>query len=198
MGPIGNSSWHNLLDPFRYTRGNAKNAFTTWQDVAGDAANLFTLPRTLGNELRAGTQIHLHAQGEYSALTAATLQLGFIYGATPSAVGGTIVAQNAAFTLGTTPASWPWRMFWDGVVNLENGTASTIYGMGTVEIGSSLTAFQSTGPVVIPATAAARSVTIDTTVRAAWGVGAAWGASSASNQVIVDLFRAEIVNQGKS
>ena len=37
MSPIGNNTWDNVLDPHPVARGDAKNTFTSYQDVAGTA-----------------------------------------------------------------------------------------------------------------------------------------------------------------
>ena len=65
-----------------------------------------------------------------------------------------------------------------------------------IDLGTSLTAYSSTA---LPVTAAARSVTIDTTVaRPNWGVGCAVGTSGGGNGVTVDLFTCKILNVGKT
>ncbi len=185
-----------MLDPHPQARGTAKNTFTTWQDVAGVASDLSSLPATLGNELRKGTQGHLEARGEFSTTVTPTLQFGFIYNATPAAAGGTILAQNAAVATGSGAAAWPWWAVLDFIVTVINGASSTIYVQGSTKMGTSLTAYGT--EVIIPATAAARAVTFDPTIKALWGVGAAWGTSSVSNSITVDMFRADILNQGKT
>jgi hypothetical protein len=126
------------------------------------------------------------------------MQLGFAYGIT-SAGGllstGITIAANALTAVGTSPAAWPWHMHWSGVVT-TTGSAGVIYGQGILDLGSSLTAIT---VVPIPITAAARSVTgFDTTVQKNWSVFAQWGTSAAGNQIIVDVFTAKVLNQGKT
>lgn len=187
---MGNSTWHNALDPFPVARGAAKNTFTTWQDVSP-----LPLPATYANELKVGTKIELEAWGEITGSGTPTLQLGFIYGAAAGAAGGTIIAASGVITLATTAAAWPFHMQWGGIVTAV-GSAAVIYGSGILDLPTSLIAFASSA---IPITAAARSVgSLDTTAMKLWGVGAAFGTSAAGNQVIVDVFNATAVNQGKT
>lgn len=190
---MGNNSWDNTLDPFPQVRGAAFNTFTTAKDVSP-----VPLPVCYGNELKLGSRVELEAWGEYSSTATPTFRLGFAYGIT-SAGGllstGVEIAGNALTANVGTPAAWPWHMHWSGVITAV-GTSGVIYGSGIIDLGSSLTAMNP--GINMPVTAAARSVTIDTTVLKAWSVFAAWGASAAGNQVIVDVFTAKIVNQGKT
>jgi len=189
---VGNNTWDNTLDPFPTVRGASFNTFTTAKDVSP-----VPLPLTLGNELRLGSKVELEAWGEYSGTTGNTMQLGFAYGIT-SAGGllstGVTIAAGALTAVGTSPAAWPWHMHWSGVVTAV-GTSGVVYGSGILDLGSSLTAFTSSA---IPQTAAARSVTIDTTVTKAWSVFGQWGTSAAGNIIVVDVFTAKVVNQGKA
>lgn len=190
---MGNNTWDNTLDPFPTVRGASFNTFTTAKDVSP-----VPLSVTYGNELRLGSKVELEAWGEYSGTTGNTMQLGFAYGIT-SAGGllstGITIAAGALTAVGTSPAAWPWHMRWGGIVT-STGTAGVIYGSGVLDLGSSLTAFTTSA---IPQTAAARSVTgFDTTVQKAWSVFGQWGTSAAGNIIIVDVFNAKVVNQGKT
>lgn len=188
---MGNSTWVNSLDPFTLARGAAKNTFTAWQDISP-----LPLPATYANELKIGTAIELEARGEFSTTGTPTLQLGFIYGATAGATGGTVLAQTAATATASGAAAFPWHLHYTGIVTAIGAAGLTIYGHGIADIGSALTTMTST---FYPVTAAARAVaSMDSTTMKLWGVGAAWGASSASNQIIVDVFSAVLYNQGKT
>jgi hypothetical protein len=193
---MGNSTWDNLLDPFVTARGTSKSTFSTFQDIAGLTNRFDSLPQTIAKELKLGSKVALDARGEYTCLTSATVQLGFIYNATPNAAGGTTLAASGVITAGTTPTAWPWMLEYEGIVTSigQAGANSVIYGHGSLKLGTSLTVFSETA---IPITAAARQVSIDAGITALWGVGCAYGASSASNQVICDIFNARILNQGK-
>lgn len=184
-----NSTWSNLLDPFPIARGAAVNTFTTFRDVSPTP-----LVASMAGQLVVGTKVNLEAWGEYTCTTGITIQLGFIYNATAGAAGGTTLAASGVITTGTTPTAWPWHLKWAGIVTAI-GSSGVIYGQGILDLGTSLTAWASSP---LPVTAAARSVTIDTTVpRPLWGVGCAMG-TSGSNGPTVDVFNVEIVNQGKT
>jgi hypothetical protein len=184
-----NQTWENLLDPHPIARGAAKNTFTAFQDVSP-----LPLPALLANELKVGSKVELEAFGEFSTTGTPTLQIGFIYGATAGAAGGVTLAASGAITTASAAAAFPWHAKWVGTVTAV-GTSGVIYGAGILDLGTSLTAFAASA---MPITAAARSVAIDTTAAKLLGVGAAWGTSSASNSITVDLFTAKIVNQGKT
>jgi hypothetical protein len=66
-----------------------------------------------------------------------------------------------------------------------------VLGQGLLDLGTSLTAFSSNA---MPVTAAARTVTRDTTISWCFGICAAFSASSASNQVQVDSLRVMLFN----
>lgn len=184
---MGNSTYSNTLDPFHRARGAAVNTFTTFRDVSPTE-----LATTYANELRIGTKIEVEAWGEFSTTATPTLQFGIIYNATAGAAGGTTLAASGTITTGSGAAAWPWHLNWHGLVTAV-GASGVIYGQGILDLGTSLIAF---APSSMPITAAARSVTIDTTIKALWGVGAAFNASSASNQVRVDVLNVKFLNQG--
>jgi len=162
------------------------NTFTTKQDVSP-----VSVPVMTPNRFRVNTQLMIRAWGNYSALTAAVLTLGFWFGTRLGVITGDIVLAPA-FTCGTTPAAWAWHMEWDGVVT-ATGAAGTLRGQGKIQFGSSLTVFNAETP--IPVTDAARSVaSFDTTIERAIGVSASWGASSASNQIVTDGHRVTVLN----
>jgi len=181
---MGNNTWDNLLDPTAVARHAAQNTFTGILDITPTP-----LPATYANELKLGSRICVEAWGEYSSLTGATLGLGVWYGAVAQ------VWAMAQFTLGTTPTAWPWRLRWTGLVTAV-GATGTIDGMGEAKIGSSLTAFNV--EQALPATAAARIVTVDTTILKNWGVSANYGASSASNSITCYCCNVSILNQGST
>ena len=191
---MGNNTWQQVLDPFKRARGAAKNTFTSYQDVYGVVSDLGSLPQSQPTDLKLGTKIQCEAFGEFSTTGTPTLQIGGIYGATPLAAGGVAFAQSAVITTGSGAAAWPWHWNCWGIITTV-GTSGVLYIHGILDLGTSLTALSSSP---CPVTAAARSVTIDTTVAKLWGLGAAFGTSSASNSITVDGFRVEIMTQGIS
>lgn len=195
---MGNSTWENTLDPFPNVRGVAANTFTTAKDVSPSP-----LPVIYGNELRVGSKVDLEAWGEFSTTGTPTLQLGFAYGIT--SVGGllstgvTIAASELKATT-TTAAAWPWHMHYCGIITAV-GTSGVLYGHGILDLGTSLLAVSSNGAASggpLPITAAARSITFNTTVQQSLSVFAQFGTSNVANQVICDIFNAKIINQGKT
>lgn len=189
---MGNNTWQQVLDPFPRSLGTAKTTFTSYQDVAGIASDQSSLPASMPGDMKRGTKIQVEAFGIFSTTGTPTLQIGGIYGATPAAAGGTAFAQSAAITTGSGAAAWMWHYNAWGMVT-QVGTSGTLVIQGVLDLGTSLTAL-SASPC--PITDAARTVTIDTTVSKLWGLGAAWGTSSASNSITVHGLRIEIMNQG--
>jgi hypothetical protein len=176
----------NPVGPFS-TAAAVANTFTTKQNVSP-----LPLPVIQAGILRQGSKVMIRAFGDYSSLTGAVLTLGFWFGTRAAAITGDI-ALASAFTTGTSPAAWPWEMWWDGILNTAPGTGATLLGQGRVEFGSSLTAYNAATP--IPVTAALRTTgAFDTTIERAIGVSATWGASSASNQVTVNDCRVLVLN----
>lgn len=173
------------IGPFAEAVGTAQTTFTTKKDISPQP-----LPVIRANKLYKGAKIHILARGEYSSLTGAVLTLGLWFGTRTGTITGDL-ALAGAFTTGTTPAAWPWRMEWDGLCT-ATGASGSVNGDGYIQFGSSLTAFNAETPV--PVTQALRTVTIDTTIERAIGVSGTWGASSASNSVTVNSMRLIIMN----
>jgi hypothetical protein len=166
--------WANPIGPFHTATGAAFNTFTTRQDVSP-----VPLPVVYPPMLHLGSKIKIEAEGEFSTTGTPTLSIGTYIG-TQAGVITTVLAEYTAAATGSGAAAWQWRLEWRGLVAGPIGTACQVTGTGTVELGTSLTAF-STQP--IPSTAALRTVTWDTTLARAIGICATWGASSASNSI---------------
>jgi len=180
---VGNNTWKNLLDPHPTARGAAKNTFTAIQDISPTP-----LPMSYANELKLGTRVEIEAWGEFSTPVTPTLAIGVYYGAVAQ------VWNSGTITTGSGAAAWPWHIHWAGIVTTV-GASGVLYGSGVLDLGTSLTAFAASA---VPVTAAARSVTIDTTAAKSWGIAGTWGTSSASNTITVDVFNVHILNQGKT
>lgn len=186
-----NATWENLIDPFPNVRGVAANTFTTAKDVSP-----VPLPLLAANELKLGSKVELEAYGEYSNTLTPTLQIMFLFGVAAGALAstGVILAASGAIATPSTVTSLMWHAKWIGTVTAV-GLTGSIYGHGILDLGQSLTGAPAPSPM--PITAAARAVAIDTTTAKTFGVGAAWGTSSVSNSITVDLFTAKIINQNK-
>jgi hypothetical protein len=173
--------WVQPLPPFHIADAAAYNTSVTLTDVSPLPAK--ALP---ANFLVIGNEIELVAWGQFSTTGTPTLLLGFYYGG----VAGVALGATAATTTGSGAAAWPWIMRYYGKVRAI-GTSGQIVGQGVLELGTSLTAMS---PVALPATAAARTATIDTTVLKTLTVGAQWNTSSASNTLTVNDFSVRIIN----
>lgn len=173
--------WVAPIGPFHTANGTAYNTSTTLTDVSPLPA--ITVP---GNLLEVGTEIELWASGEFSNTATPTLLLGFYYGG----VAGVALAASTTITTITAATAWSWQMYYRGVVRTA-GATGTINGQGELRMPASLTQFQA--PYVIPATAAARTATIDTTAAKSITVGAQWSASSASNTLTVNDISVKII-----
>jgi hypothetical protein len=119
--------------------------------------------------ISSGTRIRLHATGNYTATTtASSLKWGFYLTAQGTAISATISAALAetASTAAVVATAWPFILDYSGVFNevsvAQNATTAKITGQGWSLLPASLTTF--TGPVPMPVTAAARTVTQTATI----------------------------------
>lgn len=173
--------WEAVLPPLHIASGTALNTSTTLTDISPTPpvvlpANLFDL----------GSIIRIRASGQFSNTSTPTLLLGFYYGA----VAGAALGATAATTTTTGATAWPWVMTYQGRVRAV-GTAGSIVGQGSLLLGTALTTF---ADIALPASAAARTVAIDTTAAKSITVGAQWGTSSASNTITCDEITVELIS----
>lgn len=122
-----------------------------------------------GGTMISGTRIRLHATGNYTATTtASSLKWGFYLTGAGNAISATASAALAetASTAAVVATAWPFILDYSGVVNevsvSQNATTGKITGQGWSLLPASLTTF--TGPVPMPMTAAARTVTQTSTI----------------------------------
>ncbi|SRR6266704_1504253 len=174
--------WVSQVPYLHVASGPAFNTFTTFQQILVNTTT--PAPVIPGGSLDVGVEIHLDADGEFSTTATPTLGLGFMFGSTLS-LPATTLAVGTAITTGTTGASWPWHAEWKGRVRAI-GSAGSIQGAGWWMIGTNLATFSAAQ--AMPVTAAARTVTWDTTATQAIAPGAVWGTSSVSNTIRVDRF----------
>lgn len=163
------------LTPLHVADGASFNTFTTFQDVS--PVPQLVIPQ---QQMDAGMELYLYACGEFSTTGTPTLSIGFWFNGAAGAAPTSVLAQSAAITTGSGAAAWPWEAWWRGRLR-SIGSSASFKGEGQLILGTSLTAV-SLNPM--PTTQAARTVTVDTTAARAVGVGAAWGTSSASNNII--------------
>lgn len=161
------------IPPFHTADGTALASSVTLTDISPAPQKVPT--NTVMLEI--GMEIECNAWGEFSTAATPTLLLGFYWGG----VAGTALAASTAITTGSAAAAWPWQLYYRGQVR-SLGTSGSIKGAGLLSLPTSLTAVTTRS---IPETAAARTVTLDTTPGGAktLTVGAQWGTSSASNTV---------------
>lgn len=178
---MGTQYFVSPIGPFHNASGTSYNTSVTLTDVS--TAPQVTLP---GMSLGIGAELELNAAGFFSNTGTPTLLLGFYYGG----VAGVALAASTAITTTTGAASWPWQLYYRGVVR-SIGTSGQIVGQGRLYLGTSLVALTLRA---IPETAAARTVTIDTTVSKTVTVGAQWGTSSASNALVCDDISVKAIN----
>lgn len=176
------------LPPIDVANRPAVASFTTFQDIYGAPQKIIPKIR-----MDVGLQLDLEAWGEYSSLTGAAFSLGFWFNGAALAAPTTILAQTSVFTTGTTPAAWMWHLHWMGSLQAIGTGASggSWQGQGSCDLGSSLTAMSGSP---FPISSALRTVACDVSADRAIGVGASWGASSASNTVTVHKFFAKVMS----
>lgn len=167
------------IPPLNATAGAAYASSATIADVS--PAPQIILPANL---LDVGQVLRLKAFGVLSTTGAPTIILGFYYGG----VAGTALAASAAITTGSGVANVPWELEYEGRVR-STGTAGTIMGRGTMQLGTSVSAI-TFNP--IPATALA-TVTVDTTTAKQITTGATWGTSSPSNTLTCHHMGVELI-----
>lgn len=174
--------WVAPIPPIHLTDGTAYASSVTLTDVS--PAPAIKLP---ANILEAGSEIEIYAEGQFSNTGTPTLLLGFYLGG----VAGVAFAASTAVTTITGATAWAWQMRYRGTVRAI-GTAGSIQGQGALYMPASLTQFQA--PYAIPATLAARTVAIDTSVEKTITVGAQWGTSSASNTLTCTNISVQLIS----
>lgn len=175
--------WLAPIPPFHNVDGTALASSTTLTDITpGTATTGVVIP---ANTLEIGSEINISAFGFFSNTSTPTLLLGAYYGG----VAGAALAASGAITTITGATSWSWQLEYRGRVRAI-GTSGSIVGQGRLFMPASLTQYQAA--YAIPATAAARTVTIDTTAAKVITIGAQWGTSSASNTVTCQYMRLDM------
>lgn len=169
------------LPPLHTANGTALANTVTLTDIS-PAPNI-VLP---ANFAEAGTEVEIRAMGEFSTTGTPTLLIGIYYGG----VAGLALAATTAITTASGAASFPWQLDYRGVFRTI-GSSGTINGQGRLYLGTSLVAASVN---ILPATAAARTVTVDTTSAKAITIGAQWGTASASNTATCNDISVKIVS----
>lgn len=151
------------------------NTTASLADISPGGAVLNSAKTLYPGMLEVGTVVRLRARGELTqGTTANSLTIGFYYGA----VAGVAIAAGAALAVSASAAAWPWWLEYEGEIRAI-GSSGSIKGIGYVNLPAAATGLVSDSPQFpIPQTAAARTVTIDTTVNKVITVGAAFSATT--------------------
>lgn len=174
------------LTPIHVVDGAAFASFTTFQDIS-PAGQLVISQQ----QMDAGLEISMEADGEFSNTGTPTLSLGFWINGAAGAAPTTILAQSSVITTASSVTGVPWSCWWKGRVRATGPTGS-INGQGGLRLGSSLTVYNTDVP--IPITKALRTTAPDLSVSRAVGVGAAWGTSNASNTITTNRLSCLLVS----
>lgn len=176
--------WVAPVPPLLSVAGVAFNTFTAYQDISTTAT---TNPSTKipANFLEPGCEVWLKAVGHFSNTGTPTLSIGFFWGTAAVPLG-----QSNLITTTTAATAWPWILEYEGRVRAV-GTSGSIYGQGSLKLGTSLTAITEQ---FVPVSQALRTSTIDTSIEKVVGVGAQWGTSSSSNTITVEKFTCVVVS----
>jgi hypothetical protein len=151
------------------------------------------------------TRIRLHATGNYTATTTASaLKWGFYLTQAGSAISATASAALAetASTAAVVATAWPFILDYSGVFNevavSQNATTGKITGQGWSLLPASLTTF--TGPVPMPQTAAARTITqtssitgLNTQTNLIAMIGITVATNTGFSNVVVDELTCELI-----
>lgn len=172
--------WVAPIPPFHTASGTALATSTTLTNISPSPD--IVLPANL---LEQGSELEIRAMGQFSTTGTPTILIGVYYGG----VAGVALAATAATTTGSAAAAWPWMFDFRGVVRVIGSTGS-MNGQGRLYLGTSLVAATT---VTAPATAAARTVAIDTTTAKSITIGAQWGTSSASNTITCDDISVKLI-----
>jgi hypothetical protein len=172
------------LQPLHVVDGAAFGTFTTFQDISPQP--LLLIPQ---QSLEVGLTVDIEAWGQFSTTGTPTLSIGVWFNTV-----ATVLAQSSAITTGTTAAAWPWHIKYMGRLRAvaSGATGGSWNGQGFLDLGTALTTMATTVPM--PITAAARTVSCDVTAARAIGVGAAWGTSSASNTITVNMLSVKLLS----
>jgi len=146
------------------------SSLTTSSFVTATLTDISPAPCLIaGGTIMPGTRIRLHATGNYTATTTASaLKWGFYLTQSGSAISATASAALAetASTAAVVATAWPFILDYSGVFNevsvAQNAITAKITGQGWSLLPASLTTF--TGPVPMPMTAAARTITQTATI----------------------------------
>jgi hypothetical protein len=174
--------WVAPLPPLNYADGSPFTGLSLLDVSPVPPRTVGAAPAQGGPEQ--GTGLRLRAFGEYTSTSATpTLTLGFYWGG----VAGIALAGAAGLAVSASAVAWPWYMEYEGEFR-QLGASGQIRGSGKLWMPTSLTAYGTA--TAIPATAAARLLTVSTAVPQAVTVGAVW--SSATGTPSLTCYRLSV------
>ena len=152
--------------------------------------------------LNLGSRVRCRAAGSYTATTTASaLTWGFYMNQAGTAITTTAAVLAAtASTAAVVATSWPFILEYTGVIQAlsvaQNATTAKIVGQGWSLLPASLTTF--TGPLPMPVTAAARTVTqtatgLNTETNQVVSLGLTVATNTGFSSVIVDEMTCELI-----
>jgi hypothetical protein len=175
--------WVAPVPPLNFASGTAFTG-TSLLDISPGALLTPRQVPALVPEL--GTTMRVRATGQVTSTSATpTLVLGLYWGG----IAGVPLASLAALAVTASFAAWPWILEYEGEFRAL-GTSGTIQGQGKLEWPSSLTAW-TTQP--LPATAAARTVTVSTAAAQPVTIGANWSSATGTPSITCDHLSIELL-----
>jgi hypothetical protein len=184
--------WASPVPPIAFSDGPA-GTLASLQDISPvPQRNLNLITPELGTILR------LKADGQVTSTSATpTLTLGFYIGTVGSIGSATLLVSLAALPVGASTTAWPYQMEWEGEFRAL-GAAGSLQGQGKMFWPASLTQWGSAvgtanGPLAMPATAAARLVSVNLANVAQVMVGATWTSTTGTPSITCNRVTAELV-----
>jgi hypothetical protein len=185
------------LPPIRNADGPTLTTFTTLADICGSPQTFFPKMR-----MEVGVTIDLEAWVDWSTTGTPTIGAGFGFGfgasvqGTMATTGTTLALTQVAASSPTTVTGGTAHLHWMGTLRaaLPGATGGSWHGNGYVDFTNTTTPFSTAVTWVMPTTRALRTVACDVTADRSLSVIWQWGASSASNAVIVTDFFAKVMS----
>jgi hypothetical protein len=152
--------WRAPVPPLGTADGPTYTTLATLGDISP------VPPVTVPAILELGTRVHVRAHGSVTSSGTGTAALGVYWTPVGSAIGSGIAlgVSTAAATVSSASAVWPWVLYWEGEVRglstSGGGSTGSVKGAGQLWLPASVTQFQA--PYSIPATDAAKTVSVPT------------------------------------
>ena len=147
--------WTSPVPPMAFSDGPAATTAALVDISPVPVRNLGAVSPVPGSVLR------ISASGSVTSSSATpALTLGFYLGAQGSIGSAAVLAATPSLAISASAASWPWIMDWEGEVRAI-GQSGTIYGQGQVMWAGNTGLAADTPSLPFPATAGARTVSVN-------------------------------------